>query len=155
MGATRKSLFISLGIFFLSLSFIEAIAASIIQVLVSALNNKIGLDAFSFLHIAYFTNDTWLTRVVIDTSIMFFCFSILFFLGLLFYKYGLAGGGSVIGLFIIILLVGIAQGWVIDFFTNLFQSIDMVFFWQLLALGVVIYGLSLIFLKKITIKSVK
>lgn len=155
VGATRKNLFISLGIFFLGLSITKAIAASIIQVIVNYVNPKIGIDTFQFLHLAYFTNDTWLTRILIDTSMMFFFFSLMFVIGLLFYKYGLAGGGSAVGLVCILLIVGVAQGWLIDFFIHIFKSIDLMFFGQLLAVGCVIYILSILLLKRITIVKVK
>src|SRR5699024_2318681 len=59
-GATRKNIFISLGIFFFILSLSKSIIASTIQVIVDGVNSKIGLDSFGFLHLTYFLNDTWL-----------------------------------------------------------------------------------------------
>ena len=155
VGATRKNLFISLGVFFLGLSLVKAVAASIIQILVNLFNAKAGMDTFMFLHLAYFTEDTWLTRIFIDTSIMFLSLSTLFVFGLLFYKYGLAGGGSVVGVIVILFLTGIAQGWLIDFFIDIFQSIDMMLFGKLLVLGIVIYGFSMLLLRRITIVKAK
>jgi len=155
MGATRKNIFISLGLFFLGLSLIKAVAASITQILVDLLNAKAGIDTFMFLHLAYFTDDTWLTRIFIDTSIMFLSLSALFVIGLLFYKYDLAGGGSVIGVIVILMLTGLAQGWLIDFFIDIFQSIDRMLFGKLLVLGIVIYSFSMILLRRITIVKAK
>jgi len=155
MGATRKNFFISLGLFFLGLSLVKAVAASIIQILVDLLNAKAGIDTFMFLHLTYFTDDTWYTRIFIDTSIMFLSFSALFVIGLLFYKYGLAGGGSVVGVIVILMLIGLAQGWLIDFFIDIFQSIDMMLFGKLLVLGIVIYSFSMTLLRRITIVKAK
>src|SRR5690625_4780644 len=81
MGATRKNIFISLGLFFLGLSLIKAVAASIIQILVDLLNEKARIDTDMFMHLTYFTDDTWYTSIYIDTSIMFLSFSALFVIG--------------------------------------------------------------------------
>ena len=155
MGAIRKNLFVSLGIFFVGLSTVLAIVANIIQVIVELLNKKIGIDLYYFIHITYFMDDTWLTRVIIDISIMFFFLSLLFTIGLLFYKYGLAGGGSVIGLLASIIIVGVAQGWLIDFFIQIFQGLDLLLFIQLFVIGFILYCLTFVLLRRITILNVK
>ena len=151
MGATRKNLFLSLGIFFLGLSLAKAVFATVIQIIVDFINPKIGIDNYSFIHLAYFTNDTWLNRILIDSSIAFFFLSVMFVIGLLFYRYGLAGGGSVVGLLVIIMLTGIAQGWLIDFFIHVFKTLSNVFYYQLFGVGVVIYCMSWLMLRRITI----
>ncbi|WP_164670016.1 hypothetical protein [Virgibacillus doumboii] len=150
MGATRKNLFVSMGIFFLVLSFAMAVAGAILQELVMALMNATGIDMFSFLHPAYFLENTWYTRIIIDTSIMFFFTAAMFVIGLLFYKYGLVGGGSFLGAVLVVLLLGVAQGWLTDFVIDLVSGIDIGFFYQLLGIAVVIYGITFIFLRRIT-----
>ncbi|MEC5424152.1 hypothetical protein QGM71_11675 [Virgibacillus sp. C22-A2] len=155
MGATRKNLFISLGIFFLALSFAKAVVGSILQEIIEGFAVGVGISTFSFLHLAYFTTDTWYTRILIDTSIIFFFLAFMFMIGLLFYKYGIAGGGIVLGILVIALLVGIAKGWVFDFFTKLLVTFNLGFFFQLLAVGILIYAVSYVFLKRITVVKVK
>ncbi|WP_233880365.1 hypothetical protein [Virgibacillus halodenitrificans] len=155
MGATRRNLFISFGIFFLSLSLLFSTIASILQEAVSYINSIVGMDNFHFLHLAYFLEDTWYSRIVIDTSIMFFLFSVMFMIGLLFYKYGLAGGGSVLGILMVMLLLGIAKGWVFDFFKEIYATIDITYFLQLIGIAFVIYLLTYIFIRRITIWKVK
>ncbi|SFB16707.1 hypothetical protein SAMN04488072_108175 [Lentibacillus halodurans] len=155
MGATRKNLFVSVGIFFLALSFAMSVAASILQELVMSLLNVSGIDLFMFLHPAYFLDDTWYTRILIDMSIMFFFLSVMFIIGLIFYKYGLAGGGSFLGVLLIVCLIGIAQGWLIDFLFELVADIDLGFFYQLFGIGVVIYAISFLFLRRITTVKVR
>ncbi|WP_174615958.1 hypothetical protein [Virgibacillus ihumii] len=155
MGATRKNLFISLGIFFFALSLAMSVAASVLQEIVNGITGATGIDTFTFMHLAYFLENTWYTRIVIDTSVSFFFLSFMFIVGLIFYKYGFAGGGGFLGVLVVLLLIGIAKGWIIDFFMNLFADIELTFFYQMIGIGVVFYFISFVFLRKITIVKVK
>lgn len=155
MGATRKNIFISIGVFFLLLAFAKAIAANLLHSIILFFTDRAGINTFHFLHPANLIEDTWLNRVIIDGSIMFLLFSFMFILGLLFYKYGLAGGGSVTGILVVVLLFGVAKGWVFDFFADIFAEIDVSFFFQLLAAGIVLYAFTFFLLRKITILKVK
>lgn len=155
IGATRKNIFVSIGVFFLLLAFAKAVVANLLQTLISFFTESAGIHTFNFLHLANLMENTWFNRVIIDGTVMFFLLSGMFMLGLLFYKYGLAGGGSVAGILAVVLLLGIAQGWIFDFFTDVFASIDVLFFFQLLGVGIVLYGLTFLLVKKITILKVK
>lgn len=153
LGATRKNIFISTGIFFLLLSFLKAIAVRLLAFIITFINGQIGIDKgkFTLLHLAQFLDDTWYNRFIIDVSIMFFGLALMFLIGLLFYRYGLAGGGSVIGIVLILVLTGFAQGSLVEFFINLAQSFDMMVFYKLFGIGIIFYLLSMLFLKNITI----
>jgi hypothetical protein len=152
IGATRKNIFISLGLFFLILVVIKAIVASTIQELVLILTKNTGLTSFMFLHPAMALEDTWLNRVLIDICIMFFLLSVMFIIGLLFYKYGMAGGGAVAGILVIALLFGIAKGWVYEFIADLIKQLDIVFFFQMLGVGLLLFIVSFVFMRRITIE---
>ncbi|QGS68275.1 hypothetical protein CV093_05680 [Oceanobacillus sp. 143] len=91
-----------------------------------------------------------MNRVVIDTAFLFFLFSLFSVLSLLFYKHGLLGGGIVVGVLVVVLLLGLAQGWIVDFITDVYSTIDLIFFYQMLGVGVVIYCLSFLLLRRIT-----
>lgn len=151
MGATRKNLYVVIAIFFLLLSLFKAIAGTIIQVLVTSMNEAIGLNNFDFLHLAQFIDDTWYTRVVIDTAVMFFFLTLMFLLGLLFYRFGFAGAGSVLGILLVGLLLSIAKGWAWDFITNIVESFGMTFFLQMTIMSIVFYVLSFFLVRRITI----
>ncbi len=151
MGATRKNLYVVIAIFFLLLSLFKAIAGTIIQVLVTSMNEAIGLNNFNFLHLAQFIDDTWYTRVVIDTAVMFFFLTLMFLLGLLFYRFGFAGAGSVLGILLVGLLLSIAKGWAWDFITNIVESFGMTFFLQMTIMSIVFYVLSFFLVRRITI----
>lgn len=155
MGATRKKLFVAIGLFFLGIALAKSALASTLQAIISQFTNKAEIHTFEFLHLASLFQDTWLNRVIIDTTIMFFLLAIMFIIGLLFYKYGLIGGGSVVGIIAILLLTGTAKGWIVDIFAWIFADTTMTFFYQLLVLGIVIYCLSFLFLQRITTVKVK
>ncbi|RDW17190.1 hypothetical protein [Oceanobacillus chungangensis] len=150
LGATRKNIFISFGLFFFGLALAKAILANTLQSIIVKFVNVTEIYSINFFHPAQLLGDTWLNRVVIDTSILFFSFSLLFVIGLLFYKYGLLGGGIVVGGLVVVLLLGLAQGWIIDFVVELFTDIELTFFYQLLGVGIVVYCLSFLFLRRIT-----
>lgn len=92
MGATRKNLFISLGLFFLSIALMKAVIANTLHTVILYATDITNLHSFGFMHLAQLMEDTWINRVVIDTSLMFFFLTVMFLTGLLFYRYGLLGG---------------------------------------------------------------
>ncbi|RDW20861.1 hypothetical protein CWR48_04450 [Oceanobacillus arenosus] len=150
LGATRKNIFISLGLFFIGLALFNAILANTLQSIIVKLIGGTEIYTINLFHPAQLLGDTWLNRVVIDTSFLFFLFSLLFVIGLLFYKYGLLGGGVVVGALAVILLLGLTQGWIIDFMTNVFADVELTFFYQMLGVGVLIYCISFLLLRRIT-----
>lgn len=98
IGATRKNLFISLGIFFFGLAIVKALISNTLQLI---MEKMFHVETIAFIHPAQLLTNAWLTRVIIDTRVMFFILSVMFLLGLLFYKYGLFGGGSFVGIVVI------------------------------------------------------
>ena len=155
VGATRKNIFLSIGIFFIILAFLKAVLTSTLQTILETITETFGIKTYQLMHPAELLSNTWLTRVIIDASVMFFLLSIMFLIGLVFYRYGLLGGGSGVGIFVIILLLGFAQGWLTDFFMNLYQSFDLTFFYEVLLVGIVLYGITWFMLRKITTVKVK
>lgn len=154
MGATRKNIFISLGIFFLGLSIVKAVAASTLQAILAYLIKITDAHTFTLMHPAQWLEDTWLNRVIIDASVMFFLLFTLFLLGLIFYKYGMLAGGSLLGIAVVLLLLGIAQGWIVDFFIQFFQNLHIAMFFQVLLVGFVLYVITWLMIRKITIINV-
>jgi hypothetical protein len=155
MGATRKNLFVAIGLFFLGLAFVKAVVSSTLQALTLAFTKAAGISTFHFLYLSALMEDSWLSIVIIDMTVMFFMFSIMFIFGLLFYKTGLAGGGIVVGAVALTLLYGTAQGWVIEFLINQFTHPHMAFFYQMLGVGLILYCLSYLFIRNITILKTK
>lgn len=152
IGATRKNLFISLGVFFLGLSIVKAILSNTVQLIMEKIFH---VKTIVFMHPAQLLTDSWMTRITVDAMVMFCILAFTLLLGLLFYKYGLLGGGSVVGIVVIVLLLGTAQGWLIDFLVDTFQSMSIAFFYQILLMGIIFYGISWILLRKIAIVNIK
>lgn len=152
MGATRKNFFISLGIFFVGLSVLKSILANTIHSLVLTITKQLSFKSFNLIHLAQLLEDKWLTRVIIDAACMFFVLVVMFGIGLLFYKYGLAGGGGFVAIVLVFLLVGVAEGFIADFFINIAESFDLVFFYQVAGVGLLLYGFTWLLVRKVTIK---
>ncbi|MBT2217720.1 hypothetical protein KK120_18065 [Virgibacillus dakarensis] len=155
MGSTRKNIFAGMGLFFLGLALAKSVLANTIHSVILFGTDKMGISSYQLIHPAQLLTDTWLTRVIIDATVMFFLLSFMFLLGLLFYKYGLLGGGVVVGTLAIILLFGLAQGWIADFFIDIFQSFDMTFFYEVFAVGIVLYVVTWIMLRRITTEAAR
>ncbi|MFD2212058.1 hypothetical protein ACFSMW_20325 [Virgibacillus halophilus] len=151
MGATRKNIFISLGIFFLGLAIFKAILGSTIQTAFTYLNRAFGIDTYAFLHPAQLLSDTWLTRVAIDTSMMFCILSVLFLLGFIYYRYGLFAGGTIPAIMFIVLLLGISKGWILDYLVHLSNTLTLGYFFGVFAIGVLIYMISWFMTRNVTV----
>jgi hypothetical protein len=152
MGATRKNMFIAFGTFFLVLSILKSAIATVLEELVYIFNEFAGIDIFTFLHFAHLLENNWYTRMIIDSAMMFFSFVLFFMVGLLFYKFGLAVSGSVLGVFAVLLLLGIARGWIFDFFRDLFSAFEIGLFYQLFGIALIIYLLTFVFLRRMEVK---
>ncbi|MBR3118513.1 hypothetical protein [Oceanobacillus profundus] len=155
MGATRKNLFISLGLFFAAIALMKAVIANTLHTIILYFTDVTNLHTFGFMHVAQLMEDTWVNRVIIDMSVMFLFLTVMFLTGLIFYRYGLLGGGIVVGIEVIILFVGIAQGWLIDFFTDLFSDLKLTLFLQIFGIGIVIYLISFLLIRRVTTVSTK
>ena len=150
-GAVRKNIYLAIGLFFLAFSFFMAILSSTFQSLAVAFIDAIDLHIMHIIHPALIIgNDTWLTRIVMDTAIMFTIAVVLFVIGLLLYRGGLITGSSVVGLLLLFLLFGVAQGFLFEYLQELYHSIRMMYFFQVFAFGIVLFAFCYIFVKGIT-----
>lgn len=150
IGATRKNIFFSIAIFFTGLSFAFSFLGMLMQEILTPLIKKLGMNNFSFFHIAYFVDEAWYSRLLIDTSISLLLFSISFLIGLLLYRYGLIVGLSFIGLLLLISMLGLFQGWIVEFFLDIVTNINLIFFVKVTVLSIGIYCLTWILLRRAT-----
>ncbi len=152
MGATRKNMFIAIGIFIFLISVFKSLLGAVVQELVEAFNAFAGIDIFTFLHFAHLLENNWYTRMLIDTAMIFFFFMVMLLIRLLLHRFGLLGAGSVLGVLAVLLLLAVARGWIFDFFRELFAAFEIVIFYQVFGIGLILYLISFIFIKRIEVK---
>ncbi|ASK61061.1 hypothetical protein CFK37_02035 [Virgibacillus phasianinus] len=152
MGATRKNLFIGLAVFLVGLSIFQAILINIIQSIYEFVCQQISIDAMEFMSLGGFLDNTWLTSITVEASVIFFIMTLDYMLGLLFYKYGLPGGGGILGVALVMLLYGFSEGFLIDFANSIIESFDIMLFFEVAGIGFLIYILSWGMVRKITIE---
>lgn len=165
MSVTRKLIYLSVGIFFLLIAFIQAVLANLLTRLIdligkTAVSGEITMFqgdtqfAFEFTHLSQFlTNDSFAIQVTVDTIIAFAALSSMFFIGLIFYRFGLIGGFSFIGVIFIIYIASIVQGSFIDLVNYVLNNYSMTLYFQLFGISVVVYLLSYVVLRRLTITS--
>lgn len=149
VGATRRNIYIGIGLFFMGISASFALIAELVQQLGNLIVRALEIDIFSFLHLSMFFEDAWYVRLIIDFTIMLILCSFMFLLGLLFYKYGLLISGIVLGSLFFGLIFSAFKGWILTF-ADYIQAIDFHLFWQLALLALALYGLSWLLLRRIT-----
>ena len=162
MSVTRKLIFISVGIYFLLLAIFQAVLANILTVIISllgmkAMSGEISLIdgdkefTFYFTHLSQFLeNDSLMNQIMIDSIICFVALSSMFFVGLIFYRFGLVGGFSFLGALFIVYILSIARGSFIDLMTYFIDNYSMALYFQLFGLGFLLYLLSFIVLRRVT-----
>lgn len=151
MGAVRKNIYLGHFYFFMIYSFLVSIAGNTLQFITESLHHVLGISNFIFSHPAMLMTDTWLTRTIMDTFIMFFLMSLLFLVGLIFYRSGLLGGGVFLGVFLVVFLYGLFEGWLIRGFAEILPDASMLTFATLFLIGIGLYLISYPLIRKITV----
>lgn len=155
MGAIRKNIFASFFIFFLGFAILNSAAVSTVHGFISYILEKLSIESYVLFHPADLLTNTWFSRFMIDTSILFIILVTFYLFGLIFYKYGLIGGGAAAGIVVLTLLLLLAKGVLIDFFVNVYASLDLMTFYQIMIIGVIIYALTWFLVRKLTIVSIE
>lgn len=165
MSVTRKLIFISVGIYFFLLAVFQAVLANALTISISligmkAVSGEISLIdgtnefTFQFTHLSQFLqNDTLISQIIIDTIICFIALTTMFFIGLIFYRFGLVGGFGFLGALFIVYIVSISQGSFVDLVTYLVNNYSMTLYFQMFGLSLLLYLLSFIMLRNVTTNS--
>ncbi|MCF3943704.1 hypothetical protein [Oceanobacillus alkalisoli] len=151
MGAIRKNIFLSYMYFFFGYSLFIAVAGNTLQLIFERLLNLFGITNYIFGHPAMLLSDTWLTRTVIDTFVMFFLMALLFIIGLIFYHFGLLGGRITLGVLLVVTMYGLFEGWLIEAFVNLIPDVSMLTFVTIFLIGIGLYLISYLFIRRVTV----
>ncbi|HEY4601757.1 MAG TPA: hypothetical protein VIG73_10865 [Cerasibacillus sp.] len=152
VGATRKNIFLSMGIYFLGLALSQALILSVTHRIITSAIKYLDIQTYVLLDLAsWLIDDSWLNQILIHTAIIFLLMIVMYIIGLLFYKYGLVGGGIVMGMTVLFMLVGIATGWLSDLFNSILSIIDRMFFIEMIGVTIVIYTLTWLLVRKLTL----
>ncbi len=156
LGATRKNLFTAIGLFFLIFALFQSLLSNIVQSATELFIDVVGLNGFMLIHPAELLGkSTFLNCMIVDTTMMLFLLALMYIIGLLFYRGGLLAGGIFIGVVAVALLFGVAKGWIIDYIFELYQTIDLMFFAQILGVSIVIYAITFLLIRKVTTVKVR
>ena len=162
MGATRKIIYIGTVIFFIVFSSINALLANAFNWLLRKLTKSEigggfiytnGEQTTTFNHIADFLErDNFLYQIIVDLSLSFFFITVFFIIGLMFYRFGLLGGFLFVGVIAFTFIYGMADGWLAEFFIDIFSDFTIAFFYQLALVGFGVYLLSFFLLRRYTLQ---
>lgn len=165
MSVTRKIIYVSIGVYFLMIALVQALLANGLTKIIDLLGKTVvsgdfiianGEQEFNFrfTHLSQFLqNDTFVTQVTIDAIIAFAALCMMFFIGLIFYRFGLIGGFTFLGAMFLLYIVSIAQGSFIDLVKYIFDHYSLTLYYQLLGISIVIYLLSFAMIRRLTITS--
>lgn len=171
MGATRKCMYAVLGIHFFFLALFNAVVSKILNKVLRLMlgENVAGLiisedgvaqgivvtnngeEVVTINHIADFLGGTWSDEIVIDVAITFFAMAIMFIIGLIFYRYQLIGGFGALGVGLLLFIYASSKGLFDQFYIYVYENFTIALFYQLFAVGVIIYLLSFFLLRKLTV----
>jgi len=155
VGATRKNIFISFGLYFTLLATIFSTIALLIQQILTPIASKLNLDIFSFVHLAQLLDNTWYERLLIDTVLSLFLFVASFFISIVNYRYGLLISSSLGGLLFLLGMIAMFYGWLGDLFVYIYTNFDYLLFLKIGLISIIIYGITWLFLRKSTIINVR
>ncbi|CEI81401.1 hypothetical protein J18TS1_22420 [Oceanobacillus oncorhynchi subsp. incaldanensis] len=151
MGATRKNMYVMQLYFMFAYSLAIAFIGSTLQQVTEWLFQAVGVTNYIYVHPAMFLTDNWIMRIVVDALVMFLIMAVLYYIALLFYRTGLVGGGTVLGVLMVVTLYGAFEGWLVDAVVNLFSDVTIMTFVSMFFIGIVFYLIGFPFMRKITI----
>lgn len=162
MGITRMSIYIGTGIVFIALVLFNGAMANTWQMIVT---NVFGSNISSSFEmtidgqpitgsgglIELFAEDTWWNHFIIDVSVQFVCVAVSFLFGLVFYRYKLIGGFILLGVLLVLFTYSITSGWFEDTVLHIWNNFSMFFFYKLFLTGLLIYLLTHLLLRRLTV----
>lgn len=154
LGATRKNIFISMGIFFITLALIKSTVAALIQAGVTKFVLRDDMN-FLFAHPMNLYEDTIVNRIYTDFFIIIFLTVLTYLISLLFYKFGLLVGGLIVGMGLVLFTFSLVSGELITYIIDSFQNSVYIFFAQFGVVALVAYLLAWLLLRRITVVAKK
>lgn len=154
LGATRKNIYVSMAIFFTAMSLVFSVIASLLDTIVERFLIKENMN-FYFTHPMFFAENTFLNRVYTDFFILLFIIAISYLISLLFYKLGLLIGGLIVGIAFVLFTYSLISTDLIMNIADGFQNSIYMFFGQLGIIAIILYGITWLLIRKITVVAKK
>lgn len=160
MGVTRKSAYISIAIYFLSITLLNAAIAFVLneaavkllgKEMVQGIVIKDETGEIVVQHIASYLGSAPGYQILVDTTLGLFMICLMFLIGLIFYRFQLIGGFTFLAAGLLLFLYGTAKGWVISFFIYVFENFTVTLFGQIFIVSIIIYLISFLMIRRITI----
>ena len=155
MGGTRKNYFASIGLYFAGVSILSAIIESALYYLTTSITKTFSIN-MTLLHPAALLNqeDSFFYRFAADFVILFYLLTFFFIMGLIFYKYNIAVGFSVIGLIILALIGTAADGVLIELVKKIVIEASFTHYFATFGISIIMYMVSWLLLYNISAKSI-
>lgn len=161
-GVTRFPLFLSLGLFLLVVSVLNAIFVQVIHKgleLFLNMENKVvqlksGESTFSLNHIGdMLAHKHFLTEMTIDISVSMLLSMLVFLIAIIFYRYGKMIASSMLAIVGILFVLDMTnQGAVYQFFEYVVTHFNFNYFYYIFGVSILVYLFSYLFLYNITLK---
>lgn len=157
LGATRRNYFASIGAYFVFVAILSACIETLMHQLVTMINQILSLDTFYLIHPAAMLGlqDSIFGRFLVDAAILFFLLVTSFLLGLIFYKYNLAVGFSVIGALFLLVLITAAEGMLFELISKIVVEASILHYLTLFLVTMACYLISWFLIRNISVKSAR
>jgi len=154
MGASRKNIFISMGVFLITLVLIQNIFINLFYEILRFTVQALDISSFQLIHPAQLLGNSFSERLITDFAIMLCLLAVMYVLSLLFYNYGLIGGGSFGAAIVIILVFAVAKGWMAQWVAFISKSMNINFFYWMMLISLAVYVTAWALVRKINIKRI-
>ncbi|KOY82802.1 hypothetical protein I6G82_12645 [Lysinibacillus macroides] len=153
LGISRQQYMVNIGLFFISWSVLGALIIACTHKTVSSISNLLSVKDIIIIHPAllFDTSPSFLQMMALDTVLLLFCLSSGLLLNVVFYRLGILGGYSFLGLLTLIPIVTIIFEWYSPLFDFLTASSIAALMGALLLFSILLYLVITASMRKVSI----
>ncbi|WP_155590357.1 hypothetical protein [Lysinibacillus cavernae] len=156
LGVSRQQYLLNVGLFFISASLVGALIIASAHKIIVYISNLLNVKDIIIIHPILFFNNahSFLQTVAMDTVLLLFCLSSGLLLNVVFYRLGILGGYSFIGLLVLIPIIMVIFQWYSPLFNLFANSSIFAILGCILVFSVLLYLVITAFLRKISVSPV-
>lgn len=160
MGATRNCVFVTVFIYFFSLILFNSVVAFLINQLIAKILGKEIVQIIiattesgstPIHHLAQFLGDSPFYQIVVDSTLALLATAVMFFIGLVFYRFSLVGGFILLGTGFIMFMISAATGVFEKVVIYIFENYNLMLYLNFFILSIMIYLISYLLIKRIAV----